>query len=66
MRFTSLTDRTAVLKLRAQLKGTRIFFDDDLTHSQWVARKATIQEAHTKGQRVIFVDGRARFFPLKK
>ena len=66
MHFTSLTERTAVLKLRAQLKGTRIFFDDDLTHTQLVARKATIQEARAKDQRVVFIDGRARFFPLKK
>ena len=66
MHFSSVAERTSVVKLRGKLRGTKIFFDDDLTHSQWAARKATIQEARSKGQRVTFVDGRARFFPMKK
>ncbi|KAJ7567238.1 hypothetical protein O6H91_02G138100 [Diphasiastrum complanatum] len=64
IKFRSLSQRNAALRLRAKLKGTFIYMDDDLTNTQWLARKKIILEAKEKGQRVVFIDGKPRFFDL--
>lgn len=62
IKFRSLDSRNAALRLRAKLKGTFVFMDDDLTHTQWQARKLIIQEANTRNQRVVFIEGKPKFF----
>ncbi|KAJ7283004.1 hypothetical protein O6H91_Y354900 [Diphasiastrum complanatum] len=62
IKFRSMNSRNATLRLRAKLKGTFIFMDDDLTHTQWQARKQIIQDANARNQRVVFIEGKPKFF----
>ena len=62
LKFKTMEERLKAMKQRRTLKGTQIYLDDDLTASQYAARREIVQEARLRGQRVVFINGRPRYF----
>lgn len=58
IRFKYADYREEALKRRGRLKGSNIFVHEDLTALQWKERKQLIEEANSKGKKVIFRNGR--------
>ena len=62
LKFKNMEERLQALRRKKTLKGTQIYLDDDLTASQYAARREIVQEARLRGQRVVFTNGRPRYF----
>ena len=65
LKFKSLQDKSKVMRKKAALKGTQIFVDDDLTMTQYLARRQIIQDARARGKRVVFSTEGHRFFDIR-